>query len=241
MNGRSVTAAVLAAASALAAPASAQGVITDAIGSTMGNFNRGGGGPGSGCLSGDPLSARQFQRVRTRSHAAMQAYLALAGASESADVTSTFVRDEIKRSWVSGGTSVPVNAVNDPLARALAAGAARLAEPTFIAAGNGRSAQVVWPLISSDGERRLGHYRLDLRRESRAFRITRLELIEGPTEPAPIRQYCQDPGDVEEFLADRQRRELELAAGTPPEPAGRPLEPGEGGDASVTPEGSEPD
>ena len=208
-----VAAAGAAAAAMPIASASAQSyIVNDVIASTIANMSRPADGPSAACLSGQPLAPRRLDRVRARATTTMDTYLARAGASAAADVTSAYTRDAAKREWLLGGVPGNVATVDDPLARAIVAGRARLERPgTILAAGDGRSALAVWQVLAPDGSR-LGHYRADFHRESGRFMIRQLSLVAGPAEPAALRPYCRRPGDVDEYVAEQTARKSEAVA-----------------------------
>jgi hypothetical protein len=182
--------------------AHAQGVIPSAIANAIMNSNRS-SGPPAPCMRGEPGSERQIAEARADAQAVMQIYVARAGAAMSTDASAAFTRREAERSWRSSETEGNATAVNDPLARAVAAGTGRSTLAAFIRSGDGRSAQGVWLTTSADGAARLGHYEIMFRREGGGLRITRLTLMEGSDEPTAIRQYCQSPGDVEQYIAEQ--------------------------------------
>lgn len=62
----------------------------------------------------------------------------------------------------------------------------------------------------------LAHYRVALRREAKAWRITRMDLVEPPAAPDSVDYYCHAPGDSQAYakaLAEREaKRERKRAA-----------------------------
>lgn len=132
------------------------------------------------------------------------------------------------RAWSSAGQPGDVAAVEDPLARALAAGGGGLPPPaTFILSGDLRRALGIWVVPGTGPDAApLGHYRVSFRPEGpflpeggQIWRITSLELIPGAADPEPATQFCSKPGDVEEYLAavakfkeERARKKAEKAA-----------------------------
>jgi hypothetical protein len=188
---------------ATASPAHTQGVIPDVIASTIANMNRNGGGPSVPCMRGEAPAAAQIDEARAQAQTVMQTYLARAGTAAPADASAAFTRRQADRAWMSGGAKAAETAVDDPLARAVAAGSGHAAPAAFIRSGDGRSAQGVWLVTSADGASRLGRYEIMFRSESGGLRIIQLALVEGSGEPAAIRQYCRSPGDVEVYLAQK--------------------------------------
>ena len=206
--------------------AHAQGVIPSAISNAIMNSNRS-SGPPAPCMRGETGSERQIAEARADAQEVMQIYLARAGAGVSADASAAFTRREAERIWRSGDTQGRANAVDDPLARAVAAGTGRSTPAAFVRSGDGRTAQGVWLLTSAEGATRLGHYEIMFRREGGGLRITSLTLMQGSDEPVPIRQYCQSPGDVEQYIAEQiahDRRAGRIPADKPNDPTIAPAE-----------------
>lgn len=193
--------------------------IPSVIGATIGNMAAA-AGEYKACLQGrKPAKPEAVAKARAGTEAAMRTYLAAAGASPRADVSAAFTAKAKHRSWRRGGMDGAVTAVEDPLALAVAAGRAELTAPTnFIRSGNGLSALALWRVGSADSAP-IGHYRVGFRREAKAWKLTRMELIEAPAEPDPIAYYCAVPGDSEAYAraaaerhAERERKRAARAA-----------------------------
>ncbi|HEX8261856.1 MAG TPA: hypothetical protein VF547_03170, partial [Allosphingosinicella sp.] len=88
----------------------------------------------------------------------------------------------------------------------------------FVRSGDGATALGLWRVEGPAGEP-VGHYRVGFRREAKAWRITRMNLVEPPTDPDAVAYYCHAPGDSEAYAkakaerdAKRERTRAERAA-----------------------------
>jgi hypothetical protein len=219
------SAAALAALLSLASPLFAQGALPGVLGTMAGNMAA--AREREQCLSGKAPAARRLDMARSRSETAMRDYLRLAAATP-ADARAAFTKKMKMRAWSSGGQTGQIEAVDDPVARALAAGGAALPEPrAFILSGDQASALGVWMAPGAGpGAAPLGHYRVSFRPEGpylpeggQIWRITSLELVQGPADPVLPSQYCSTAGDVEEhavelarFKEEQERKKAEKAA-----------------------------
>jgi hypothetical protein len=168
------------------------GVTADVIGQTVGGMavsNR-----ERMCMSGT-LTASQTQtdRARLGAQAAMSAYIDLARVSDAADVSEVFVRRN--GAWRANGADAHLAAVNDPLARSFATGAALAAAENVIVAGDNRSAAGQWVVRNDLGET-LGHYRGVFRRQGRGWRLLSLDVHDASATLTPLDAYCHTLGDV---------------------------------------------
>ena len=149
----------------------------------------------------------------------MQIYLRAAQAEGPADVRPAYSRQLRYARWTRAGQDSPVTAVQDPLARLVATGTARVGQASaFVRGGYGRMAPGVWPVMASDGVTRLGRYRVEFTRESRGFKILELTLVEGAEDAAAVTHFCAIPGDVEEYAAS----EVDLRPEVEGEPSRKP-------------------
>jgi hypothetical protein len=212
----------LAAAAALLAsgsPAPAQmaaAIIPDVIGSTLGNMAAGGAVDEKCLLNERPAPPAAIAESRAGAEAAMRDYLALAAAAPKADVSAAFTGKASLRFWLRHGRDTFVTQIEDPFAHQVAEGRATLSAPVaFVRSGNGATALGLWRVGGGAGEP-VGHYRVNFRREAKAWRITRMDLIEPPADPDPVAYYCNAPGDSEAYakaVAERDaRREAKRAA-----------------------------
>jgi hypothetical protein len=200
----------------LASPAAAQGIIPDAIEATIAGMS-GPARPDPKCVSGETLpSDEEVAEARTGAEAAMKTYIALAGAARGADASAAFVPRSRLRGWERADSkSRMVDRVDDPLARALAAGEARVEPLRFFRAGQGRTAIGEWLVRTSEGAP-LGSYWVWFHPEDSVWKITRLDFLVEPARPTQqTSRYCLMPGDVDPHPAALERREAKRAKGRP--------------------------
>lgn len=219
MRGFSALAALMLLPAASAAGAQSM-LIPDVIGATVANMTAASGAL-KACLQGKtPARPEAVAEARAGAEAAMLAYVAAAAGSSPADAGAVFTAKAKLRSWRRGDKEGIVTALEDPLARAIDGGGAELIGPTdFIRSGDGAGALASWR-VAAPGEAPLGYYRAALRRESKRWKLTRLELVEPPAEPDPIAYYCSTPGDSEAYAkavaerdAKRERKRAERLSG----------------------------
>jgi hypothetical protein len=223
-KGKIVTRTSIAAAAAasllgFASPAAAQmaaAIIPDVIGATVGNMAAGGAVDVKCLLNERPAEPAAVAEARAGAEAAMRDYMRLAAASPKADVTAAFTRKASLRFWLRHGKDTFATQIEDPFAHDVAAGRATMSKPlAFVRSGNGATAIGLWR-VESGAAGPLAHYRANFRRESKAWRITRMDLVEPPAEPDPLAYYCNVPGDSEAYakaVAERDaKRERKRAA-----------------------------
>ena len=228
MGRNLIPAAAAAALLTSASPAAAQyGIIPAVIGTTVGNMAA--SGVDEKCLLNKrPAPAAAIAESQAGAEAAMRDYLRLAAAAPRTDVSAAFTGKASLRYWVRHGRDTFVTQIEDPFARDVAEGRAAVSGPlSFVRAGDGRTALGLWRVEGGSGEP-LGHYRVGFRRESKAWRMTRMDLVEPPAEPDPVAYYCNFPGDSEAYAkavaereAKRERKRAERAARREAEAAGR--------------------
>lgn len=153
------------------------------------------------CLSGKAPKAAEIEDARKGAAAALLRYLRLAGRVSPANAADAFTTNLEMREWWHNGAAGSPAAVDDPLARLLAARAFALPAPdAFYRANDGRAALGVWRVAGDAGT--AGHYRALFHREDGRWAVERLDVIEGPADPAPASQFCHVPGDVERRAED---------------------------------------
>lgn len=212
-----------------ASPVAAQyGIIPAVIGTTVGNMAASGAVDVKCLLNQRPAPAGALAASQAGAEAVMRDYLRLAAAAPRADVSAAFTAKARLRFWIRGGKDTFVTHVEDPFAHHVAAGQASVAAPAaFVRSGDGATALGLWRVAGGAGEP-LGHYRVNFRREAKAWRITRMDLIEPPAEPDPVAYYCNVPGDSEAYAkavaerdAKRERKRAARAAERAAREAGR--------------------
>jgi hypothetical protein len=217
MIRNSMAAAAAAALLASASPAAGQAAfIPSVIGNTVGMMAAQGADQRR-CLQGKhPPAPAKIAESQAGAEAAMRDYLRLAAAAPKADVSAAFTGKARLRFWMRGGHDTFVTQIEDPFAHDLAAGRATLSGPVaFVRSGDGATALGLWRVEGGAGEP-LGQYRVGFRREAKAWRITRMDLVEPPADPDPVAYYCNVPGDSEAYakaVAERDaKRERKRAA-----------------------------
>jgi hypothetical protein len=212
-----IAAAAAASLLAGASPAAAQyGIIPMVIGTTIGNMAASGAVDEKCLLNKRPAPEAAVAESRAGAETVMRDYLRLAAAAPRADVSAAFTAKARLRYWVRGGKDTFVTGVEDPFAHAVAEGRASVGAPVaFVRSGNGATALGLWRVEGGSGEP-LGHYRVNFRREAKAWRATRMDLVEPPAEPDSVAYYCDVPGDSEAYakaVAEREaKRERKRAA-----------------------------
>lgn len=190
--------AVACACMGFAAPAMAQGIIPTVIGATVGNMVASGAGPHEvKCRSGTPLPEAEVLKARVSAQATMRTYFAIAGASETADVSAAFKRGR-GGLWISFEGAARARAVDDATARRFLAAGGAAPEPLgFVRSGDGRSARGVWLLTvaSPAGPQSLAAYVGDFQPRDGQWKLTTLRRA-APAKAPPVVQYCHTPGDV---------------------------------------------
>jgi hypothetical protein len=210
-----IPAAAAAALLASASPAAGQAAFIPAvIGQTVGMMAASGAVDVKCLLNKRPIPPTAIAEARAGAEAVMRDYLRLAGAGPRTDVSAAFTHKASLRYWMRHGHDTFVSEVEDPFAHAIADGRATLSAPVaFVRAGNGATAVGLWRVEAAPGEP-VVHYRVNFRREDKAWRITRMDLVEPPAEPDPVAYYCHAPGDSEAYAAARAaQREAEAARG----------------------------
>lgn len=191
----------------------------DVIGATVGNMAAA-AGRYKDCLKGKkPAKPEAVAEARDGAQGALRTYLDAAGSGAGADVAAAFTAKAKLRAWLRDGKEGELTSVEDPMAVALKSGRGELTGPTdFVRSGDGRSALGLWGVASVD-EGPLGHYRAGFRRESKTWKLTRMELVAAPAAPDPIAYYCATPGDSEDYAkavaerrAKRERKRAKRAA-----------------------------
>ena len=190
----------------------------DVIGATVGNMAAA-SARYKACLQGKkPAKPEAVAEARDGAQGALRTYLDAAGSGAGADAAAAFTAKAKLRAWLRHGKEAEVTSIEDPMAIALKSGRGELTGPTdFVRSGDGRSALGLWR-VAATGEP-LGHYWAGFRRESKIWKLTRMELVEAPAAPDPIAYYCATPGDSEEYAravaerrAKRERKRAERAA-----------------------------
>jgi hypothetical protein len=170
------------------------------------------------CLSGELIPAADLEaQAEAGAEAAMRTYLALAGVAKGADASSAFIPKSRLRGRERVDGKQMIGEVDDPLARAIAAGEAELEPVVVIRSGQGETAIGQWKVRTFGGTPR-GHYWVWFRPENGIWKITRLEILFEPSRPTQtMSRYCLMPGDMDIYRqkiarreARRIRRELEL-------------------------------
>ena len=191
----------------------------DVIGATVGNMAAA-SARYKDCLKGKkPAKPEAVAEARDGAQGALRTYLDAAGSGAGADAAAAFTAKAKLRAWLRDGKEGEVTSVEDPMAVALKSGRGALTGPTdFVRSGDGRSALGLWR-VAADGEEPLGHYRAGFRRESKTWKLTRMELVAAPGAPDPVAYYCSVPGDSEDYAkavaerrAKKERRRAERAA-----------------------------
>ncbi len=222
-------AALAAAMLAGGSPAAGQSAFIPAvIGQTVGMMAASGGADEKCLLNKRAIPPAAIDEARAGAEAAMRDYLRLAAAAPKADVTAAFTRKASLRFWLRNGRDTFAAQVEDPFAHEVAGGRAVLSAPVaYVRAGDGTTAAGLWGVATRAGEP-LVHYRANFRRESKGWRITRMDLVEPPAEPDPIAYYCNVPGDSEAYAkavaerdAKRERKRAARAAQRESEAASR--------------------
>jgi uncharacterized low-complexity protein len=223
----SMPAAVAAAALlAGASPAAGQAMfIPTVIGNTVGMMAAQGADYRRCLQNKHPAAPAKIAEGRAGAESAMRDYLRLAAAAPKADVSAAFTSKAKLRFWMRQGRDTFVTQVEDPFARDVAEGRSALSGPiAYVRSGDGATALGLWRVESGSGEP-LGHYRVGFRREAKAWRMTRMDLVEPPADPDPVAYYCSIPGDSEAYakeMAEREaRREARRAARREAEVAAR--------------------
>lgn len=174
----------------------------------------------SRCLSGRVVPAPEaVADALGPAVASLNNYLTLAGTSQSFDASPAFTRKSKLREVWRDDRQLLVQDVDDPLARALASGKARLGGPlNFIRSGDARTALGSWRVSAEDEVTPDGHYLVLFRKEGEEWKITRLELLTRGAPPPIVAHYCHVPGDIEahmaqvaEIEAERERKRAEKA------------------------------
>lgn len=203
-----------------ASPAGGQAMfIPSVIGNTVGMMAAQGADHRRCLQNKHPAPPAKIAASQAGAEAAMRDYLRLAAAAEKADVSAAFTGKAKLRFWMRGGKDMFVTQIEDPFARDVAEGRATMAGPVaFVRSGDGATALGLWRVEGGAGEP-LGHYRVGFRREAKAWRITRMDLVEPPVEPDAIAYYCSVPGDAEAYAkavaerdAKRERKRAEREA-----------------------------
>jgi hypothetical protein len=192
------SAAVACAALAFAAPAMAQGLIPTVIGATIGNaVANGAGAHEAKCRSGTLLPEAEVLKAKASAQATMRTYFAIAGASETADVSAAFKRGR-GGLWISFEGAARAKAVDDATARRFHAAGGAVPEPLgFVRSGDGQSARGVWLLTvaSPAGPQSLAAYVGDFQPRDGQWKLTTLRRA-APAKAPPVVQYCHGRGDV---------------------------------------------
>lgn len=203
---------------ALSAAEAQVAFMPDVIGATVGNMAAA-SARYKECLQGKkPAKPEAVAAARDGAQGALRTYLDAAGSGPGADAAAAFTAKAKLRAWLRQGKEAEVTSIEDPMAVALASGRGELTATDFVRSGDGRSALGLWRVATVDaGE--LGHYRAGFRRESKSWKLTKMELVEAPGAPDPIAYYCATPGDSEEYAkavaerrAKRERKRAERAA-----------------------------
>ncbi|MES2442090.1 MAG: hypothetical protein V4574_04610 [Pseudomonadota bacterium] len=189
---------IAAAAAALAAamPACAQGYIVYRPRFVMNTINSEADRPERDCREGLAPTTEALAAARTAAIGSLERYVRLAAGPAPANAIAAFSFDAGRREWLRNGVPGSPDAVDDPLARVLAARGFAVPEPrSFRRSSDGFAALGTW-WITADGETSpAGYYRVLFRLEGMRWNLQRLEVIEG--EPPPqTRQFCHSPGDL---------------------------------------------
>lgn len=195
---------------------------------------------GSSCIHGhNPFAPGTTERVRGLAEATMASYIALAGSGTGADATSVYTikkhtlgwkdgrltNNKIEKFWAANGRNGQIFSIDDPIARTiLAAGTDTIRHvqvSNFFIAGAKLNAMGLWRVSDPlrPGET-IGWYKARFMRQNslgnQSWNLISLELTQGATPPAPIRQFCYEPGDVEANWAwekeKKEKREKAKAA-----------------------------
>jgi hypothetical protein len=184
------------AALAVATPACAQGYVV--VYWTRTNNVSSLGWREHNCMKGKTPKPSDLAEARAGATESLQHYLHLAANPAPVDATAAFSRTAEARLWLRNGIAGTPVAVDDPLARALAARTFALPEPSaFYRSSDGVAALGIWRIAGEDNVSPAGSYRALFRRDRRLWALERLELVEGTAEPGPASQFCHVPGDLE--------------------------------------------
>ncbi len=173
------------------------------------------------CMSGhNPFAVGTTARILGMSEVSLRDYVRLAGSSAAADVRQAYSTKKVKLTWSRDGQSGDISAVDDPLAQLIGTDASafdmHLKKETFLIAGDKRSTMGLWRVVASDDpSKTLGWYRARFWRHNtlggQTWDLMNMEVTTGATAPAKVTQYCMEPGDVEQYLADQQAKRAERA------------------------------
>ena len=174
------------------------------------------------CRAGhNPYAKGTTERIRGMSEISLKNYIRLSGGGVAVDVHPAFSTKKVTLSWSRDGQAGEVGAVDDPVARSLATAAdgfdARVRNEQFLIAGDKFSTMGLWRVVAADDPTKvIGWYRARFWRHNtlggQTWDLMNLELTTGATEPAKVVQYCNEPGDVEKYLAERQAKAAERAS-----------------------------
>lgn len=206
-------------------PAKAQygGAVAAAIGGAIAGMGS------SGCSDVHNIFAEDTTaRIRRLSENSLKAYLSLAATGSAVDARPVFTTKKPDLHWSRDGQLGDVGAVDDPIARSLAATAGsfdtRVKGEQFLIGRYKFSTMGIWRVFAADDPSKvIGSYRAQFWRHNtlggQTWDLIHLELITGPAEPANIIPYCMEPGDHERYLAavekdkaERARKKAEKAA-----------------------------
>jgi hypothetical protein len=201
------------AALTIAAPACAQGyVVVDAkpvLDIVHGSANA----PERACMSGKAPSSADIEAAHAAATETMQRYLHLAAGAAPANAIPAFSFDAAHREWWHNDSQGTPSAVDDPLARTLAARGYALPEAvSFNRSSDTFGALAIWRIAGEGDGVALGYYRVFFRQEGLHWNIQRLEVIDG-TEPERAHQFCHLPGDLTPGEVVREVSSAEIREG----------------------------
>lgn len=168
----------------------------------------------------NPFAVGTTARILSMSEVSLRDYVRLAGSAAPADVRQAYSTKKVRLTWSRDGQMGEISNVDDPLARLIGTDASafdvHIEKETFLIAGDKKSTMGLWRVVASDDPNKtLGWYRARFWRHNtlggQTWDLMNMEVTTGTTAPAKVTQYCIEPGDVEQYLADQKAKQAEQA------------------------------